>query len=171
VAGDDTDQDDTDQDDSDQGDTDQLVWRIPAYQPALLMLAVVASAALNLYAHPSGTVRIVSLVAGLGCAALAVAGLRLQLVATDDGISVRELLRTHWIEWPQVAGLEVVPNVRGAATVRIHRTDGHPVSVPPSLLQPGKPTSKYLAMRRLEGVARQLEARRQRRRFRPGTAG
>ena len=46
-----------------------LVWRIPAYQPALLMLLVCAAAAINIYADPSTTVRIVTLAGGLLSAA------------------------------------------------------------------------------------------------------
>lgn len=135
------------------------VWRIPAYQPALLMLVLVAAAALNIYAHPSGTVRFVTLVFGLLCGAMAVAALRLQLVATRDGVAVQQLRRQEWIDWDQLADVEVVGNIRGAPSLRINRIDGTYVDVPPSLLQPSKPTSKTAVMGRLAAVAKELEAR------------
>lgn len=143
------------------GDQDsQLVWRIPAYQPAVLMLVLVGAAALNIYAHPSATVRISTLVIGLLCGGLAVAALRLQLVATEQGIAVRTLTGEQWTPWSELAELEVVPNVRGAPTVRLNRIDGSYVDVPPSLLQPSKPTAKRVVMRSLDAVVGQLEQRR-----------
>jgi hypothetical protein len=137
-----------------------LVWRIPAYQPALLMLVLCAAAALNIYGHPSLGVRIGTLAVGLLCGGLAIAGLRLQLVADDDGVAVRKLIGQSWLPWSQLAELEVVPAVRGAPTVRLNRVDGGYVDVPPSLLQPTKPTSKQRALGQLEHAARQLRARR-----------
>jgi hypothetical protein len=139
-----------------------LVWRIPAYQPALLMLVLCAAAALNIYGHPSTAVRIGTLAFGLLCGALAVAALRLQLTVDDDGVAVRNVLGESWLPWSQLAEFEVVPAVRGSPTVRLNRTDGTFVDVPPSLLQPTKPTGKQRARGQLEHVARQLGARRPR---------
>ncbi len=138
----------------------QLVWRIPAYQPALLMLVLVGAAALNIYAHPSPVVRICTLAIGLLCGGLAVAALRLQLVATEQGVAVRMLTGERWTPWSELAELEVVPNVRGAPTVRLNRVDGSYVDVPPSLLQPTRPTAKHVVMRSLDAVVGQLEQRR-----------
>ncbi|MDQ2847536.1 MAG: PH domain-containing protein [Actinomycetota bacterium] len=138
----------------------RLVLRIPAYQPAVLMLVLCAAAALNIYAHPSAIVRIVTLVLGLFCGGLAVPALRLQLTADQDGISVRRLLGEVWLPWSELAELEIVPDVRGAATVRLNRTDGTFLDVPPSLVQPTKPTSKPRALGQLEHLTRQLRARR-----------
>jgi hypothetical protein len=142
------------------GQEPQLVWRIPSYQPAVLMLVLVAAAALNLYAQPSLVVRIPTLAIGLACGGLAIAALRLQLVATDDGVAVRQLLGQQWVPWSELARAEVVPNVRGAPTVRLNRVDGSYVDIPPSLLQPTKPTAKRVVMRNLDTVAGQLEQRR-----------
>jgi PH (Pleckstrin Homology) domain-containing protein len=142
------------------GQDPQLVWRIPSYQPAMLMLVLVAAAALNIYGHPSAVVRIPTLAVGLICGGLAVAALRLQLVATDDGVSVRQLVGERWLPWSELDQVEVVPNVRGAPTVRLNRLDGSYVDVPPSLLQPTKPTAKRVVMRNLDTVAGQLEQRR-----------
>ncbi|HET6211225.1 MAG TPA: PH domain-containing protein [Jatrophihabitans sp.] len=137
-----------------------LVWRIPAYQPALLMLVLCAAAALNIYAHPALAVRIGTLAVGLGCGALAVVGLRLQLVVDDDGLALRTALTNSWLPWSQLADLEIVPEVRGAPTVRLNRVDGSYLDVPPSLFQPTLPTSKQRALGQLEHAARQLRARR-----------
>ncbi len=137
-----------------------LVWRIPAYQPALLMLVLCAAAALNIYAHPSATVRIVTLFIGLACGLGAVAALRVQVVADADGVAVRQVISQAWLPWSEVAELEVMSNVRGAPTVRLNRHDGTYVDVPPSLLQPTKPTSKQRALGQLENSVRQLRARR-----------
>jgi len=142
------------------GQDPQLVWRIPSYQPALLMLVLVAAAALNIYAHPSAVVRISTLAIGLICGGLAVAALRLQLVATEDGVAVRQLAGERWLPWSELDQVEVVPNVRGAPTLRLNRLDGSYVDVPPSLLQPTKPTAKHVVMRNLDTVAGQLEQRR-----------
>jgi hypothetical protein len=137
-----------------------LVWRIPAYQPALLMLVLCAAAALNIYGHPSLAVRIGTLAVGLACGGLAVIALRLQLVATDDGVALRTALTNSWLPWSQLDDLEVVPEVRGAPTVRLNRVDGSHLDVPPSLFQPSLPTSKQRAMGQLEHAARQLRSRR-----------
>lgn len=137
-----------------------LVWRIPAYQPALLMLVLCAAAALNIYGHPSVAVRIGTLAFGLLCGGLSIVALRLQLVADDEGVALRKVLGDHWLPWSQLADLEVVPEVRGAPTVRLNRTDGSYLDVPPSLFQPTKPTSKQRAYGQLEYAARQLRARR-----------
>ena len=142
------------------GQDPQLVWRIPSYQPATLMLVLVAAAALNIYTHPSAVVRIPTLAVGLACGGLAVAALRMQLVATEAGVSVRQLVGERWLPWSELDEVEVVPNVRGAPTVRLNRLDGSYVDVPPSLLQPTKPTAKRVVMRNLDTVAGQLEQRR-----------
>lgn len=140
--------------------SDQQVWRIPSYQPALLMLVLVGAAALNIYAHPSLTVRICTLFVGLTCGYGSLAALRMHLVTTPDGISVKQLRREHWIGWPELAEVEVVGNVRGAPSLRLNRVDGTYVEVPPSLLQPTRPTSKQAVMARLGYLARELEQRR-----------
>jgi PH (Pleckstrin Homology) domain-containing protein len=145
-------------------DTDQpLSWRVPPYQPALLMLVVCAVAALNIYGHPSETTRPVTLVLGAAALVMAVLALRMYLEVDDEGVQVRYLVRPAWLPWSEIARIEVVPEVRGSPTVRLVRHDGIYVDVPPSLLQPSKPTSKPRALAQLNSVANQLEARRARR--------
>ena len=136
-----------------------LIWRVPPYQPAVLLLLVCASAALNIYGHPAATVRIVTLALGIIAFGFAVVALRMHLIADDDGVAVRYLRREAWLPWPTVAEIEVVHGVRGASTMRVTRADGTFVDVPPSLLQPAKPTSKRTAEAQLENVVRQVRAR------------
>ena len=136
-----------------------LIWRVPPYQPAVLLLLVCAAAALNIYGHPSATVRLVTLALGVVAFGFAVVALRMHLIADDDGVAVRYLRSEAWLPWPTVAQIEVVDDVRGASTMRVTRADGTHVDVPPSLLQPGKPTSKRTAQAQLENVVRQVKAR------------
>jgi hypothetical protein len=137
-----------------------LVWRVPPYQPAILLLLVSACAAVNIYGHPTRNVRVITFGLGLLALAFAIAALRMHLVANDDGVAVRHLLRQAWLPWSEVADIEVVDGVRGASTLRVTRRDHTYVDVPPSLLQPTKPTSKRTALAQLDGVVRQLRARR-----------
>jgi hypothetical protein len=141
-------------------DAAPLIWRVPPYQPAALFLVVCAAAAVNIYAHPSHNIRLVTLFFGVVALGYAIAALRMHLIADSDGVAVRRFRREVWIPWVQVGDIEVVDGVRGASTVRVSRVDGTYVDVPPSLLQPGKPTSKVAARALLEVVARQLHARR-----------
>ncbi len=137
-----------------------LSWRVPPYQPALLMLLVCGCAALNIYAHPSQTVRVVTLALAALALGLAALALRMYLGVDSDGVVVRYLLRPVWVGWADLARIEVVSQVRGADTIRFVRQDGSYVDVPPSLLQPAKPTSKPRALARLNGISNQIEARR-----------
>ncbi len=145
------------------GTENPLSWRVPPYQPALLMLLVCGSAALNIYGHPSQTVRVVTLALGALALGMAVAALRMCLVVDDDGVLVRYLLRPAWLPWAEIARVEVVPDVRGSASIRFVRRDASFVDVPPSLLQPSRPTSKPRALAQLNSIANQLEACRIRR--------
>ena len=137
-----------------------LSWRVPPYQPALLILLVCGAAALNIYGHPSQTTRAVTLTLGVLAGALAVAALRMYLHVDSEGVLVRYLRRPAWLPWSEVARVEVVGDVRGSDTVRVVRHDGSYVDVPPSLLQPATPTSKPRAAARLTSIGNQIEARR-----------
>jgi hypothetical protein len=145
------------------GKDDPLSWRVPPYQPALLMLLVCGAAALNIYGHPSQTVRVVTLALGVLALGMAVAALRMYLRVDDEGVVVRYLLRPAWLPWSEIARVEMVSDVRGADTVRVVRHDGSYVDVPPSLLQPSRPTSKPRALAQLNSICNQIEARRNKR--------
>ena len=135
-----------------------VVRRPPAAQAAVLMLAVCGLAALNVYRHPPGAARVFTIALALACLGAAVASLRMFLVADADGVRVRFLLRTNRLPWSEVDRIDVVTGVRGAHTVRFGLRDGPPVDVPPSLLQPGRPTRAPVAMAQLRGLVRELEA-------------
>lgn len=124
------------------------------------MLAVCGAAALNIYGHPSQSVRFVTLLLGALALGMAVLALRMYLRADADGAVVRYLLRPVWLPWSEVARVEVVPDVRGSHSVRFVRKDGSFVDVPPSLLQPAKPMAKPRALARLTSIGNQIEARR-----------
>jgi Bacterial PH domain len=137
-----------------------LDYRISPVQTALLILLAVPCAVLNLYFHPSGPARLVSLLIGVGAVVLAVVSYRMYLVVDDEGAAVRYLGREQWLPWDEVADVELVSGVRGSETIRFSRTDGTYVDVPPSLLQPTKPTARPVARRRLRDTLRQVQARR-----------
>jgi hypothetical protein len=137
-----------------------LSRRVPPGVAALLILLACPCAAVNLYAHPSGTVRVVTLVLGAAFLVTAYAVVRFYLVVDDDGAGVRDLVHTHWLPWSEVDRVEVASRVRGSDTIRFVRRDGGHVDVPPSLVQPVKPTGRPAARRMLEDLRRQIEARR-----------
>jgi len=139
---------------------DPLSWRTPPAYTAILFLCVSVCAALNIYWHPSATLRLVTLVLGIVAFCWAIAGMRMFLEADDDGVEVRYVGRRVWLPWSEIARIEVVSGVRGAQTVRFSRRDGTFVDVAPSLLQPTKPTKRPVATARLKAIAAQLEERR-----------
>lgn len=134
------------------------VWRIPPVQIALLILLACPCAALNLYGHPSGALRLLTLVAGAAALGAAVVAARMYLVVDGEGIAVRFLHREQWLPWSSVAHIGVVPGVRGAETVRVSRADRTYVDVPPSLLQPSRPVGKPVARALLRDAVRRMEA-------------
>ncbi len=144
------------------GSTGARSWRIPPAQTAILFLVVTACAALNIYWRPSGPVRIFTILLALAALAWAIVGMRMYLVVDDEGVAIRFVGRESWLPWPEIAGIDVVSGVRGAHTIRFTRTDGTHVDVPPSLLQPAKPTKKPVAIARLKSVATELQLRRSR---------
>jgi len=137
-----------------------LSWRVPPQLTAVLLLVTTGCAAINLYTHPSAALRALTIALGVASLCCALAYLRMFLVADDEGVGVRFIGRERWFDWSEVEGIEVVTGVRGSATVRLRGPGGATVDVPPSLLQPVRPTRRPVAMRQLEAVARQLEARR-----------
>jgi len=141
-------------------DADVLSWRVPAFQIAGLLLVVCGCAALNIYGHPSGPVAGVTILLGLLALGLAVAGLRMYFVVQSDGVAVRYIRREVWLPWSEIDRVEIVANVRGSDTIRFSRLDGSFLNVPPSLLQPSRPTSKPAASHLLRDVLRQVEDRR-----------
>jgi len=133
-----------------------LVWRVPAWQPTVMMLFVCGVIALNLYLSPNALVRIVSI--GLGALAFiaAIEGLRMYLVADRYGIGFRGLLRTHNIDWSDIQSISVRRRGFNGPTLRITRTDGSYADVPPSLMLPTKPTGTVKTLAQLGDTARMI---------------
>jgi hypothetical protein len=137
-----------------------LVYRISPVQTALLILVAIPCLAANIYFHPSSPARLITLLIGIGALVLAVVSYRMYLVVDDEGVAVRYLGREQWLPWAEVSDIELVSGVRGSETLRFSRIGGTYVDVPPSLLQPSRPTGRPAARRRLEGVLRQVQDRR-----------
>jgi hypothetical protein len=138
-------------------DRPQRSWRIPPVQPAALFLLTSITAAVNLYAHPSAEVRYFTILLGLVSFCVAVSWLRMFLVVDQDGIALRNVLREVQVPWSDIERVDVVSGVRGSSTIRFYRLGGGMVDVPPSLLQPTKPTSKPRARELLNGIRQEIE--------------
>ena len=137
-----------------------LSWRVSPVVTALLILLACPCAAVNIYAHPSGTVRAVTLIFGIAALAAAFACARMYLVVDDEGVALRYLTREQWLPWSDIDRVEIVSGVRGSDTIRFVRRDGSHADTPPSLLQPAKPTRRPAARRMLQDALRRIEARR-----------
>jgi hypothetical protein len=139
-------------------DTEPLIRRIPPWQPAALFLVTSACAAVTLYGHPSFGPRLLAVALGIGALISAVAAVRMYLVVDSDGIWTRQVVTPHFVPWAEVRDVEVVTLKHGNSTVRIMRSDGSFLDVPPSLLQPTLPTRKVKALAALGAVARDVIA-------------
>ena len=143
---------------------DHRVWRIPPAWPAATLLVVTAFAALNIYGHPTTTTRVLTIGLGLVALVTAVTWLRLCLAVDHEGIAVRHLRNESWTPWAEIERVEVVTGTKvlaGASTantIRVVRNDGSYIDVPPSLVQPAKPTNKRSAFARLGRIATEIEA-------------
>jgi hypothetical protein len=134
-------------------------WRVPPAQPAILVLVTTAAAALNIYGHPDPGLRAFSLGMGALCLGTAIFWLRTVLYVDDEGIAVRTWRRERFVPWSEVERVEVANAIKGGRTVRVVTLGGQLVDVPPSLLQPIRPTSKPKAESQLKDVVRALMAR------------
>src|SRR3982751_1573863 len=95
-----------------------LAYRISPLHIALLILVAIPCLAVNLYAHPSTAVRVVTLAIGLAALALAAGSWRMYLVVDDEGVAVRGIGRERWLPWDRIDRAEVVSGVRGSDTIR-----------------------------------------------------
>ena len=146
--------------DSGQRGNEALSWRVSPVATALLILLACPCAAVNIYAHPSTAVRTVTLVLGAAALVTAFATVRMYLVVDGEGVALRYLGREQWLPWSQIDRAEIAGGVRGSETIRFVRHDGTYADVPPSLLQPVKPTGRPAARRMLRDILRRIEARR-----------
>lgn len=135
-----------------------LVWRVPAWQPALLLLLVCGALALNLYGSPSSVVRVVTLALGAAALVAAVGGLRMYMVVDRYGIGFRGLLRTHNFDWSDVSEITVTHGKISGPTLRISRRDRTYADVAPTLILPTKPTGTAKTFANLGTIARMIIA-------------
>jgi hypothetical protein len=134
------------------------IWRIPAWQPAALILVATGLIALVMYGHFAiGPGLMMGVIAAAALVGAGVA-MRFLLVADDDGIWVRRLFSEQLVEWHEVSSIETVHLHANTPTLRIARTNGTHVDVPPTLLQPALPTGIRKARALVGTVGRQLLA-------------
>src|SRR5690242_14009282 len=100
------------------------VWRIPSWQPAALILLATVLLAYDIYGSPSPGALIMTIVIAVAALVGAYLAVRFVLVADVDGIWVRSALAQHFVDWADIAEIDVT-HVRGTtSTVRITRTNG-----------------------------------------------
>ncbi len=122
-----------------------LVWRIPPWQPAGLILLATVLLALDLYGDLGlGALLMTAVIAGAALLG-AVFAIRLSLVADDDGIWVRRFFRERLVAWSEVAEVRATLVSRNTMTIRISLRQGGHVDVPPALLLPTLPTKVHNA--------------------------
>jgi hypothetical protein len=134
------------------------VWRIPPWQPAVLLLLTTVLAAVDIYGHPSTVAMIVAAFLAIAALVAAVCAVRYALVADEDGIWVRKVFTVTLVEWTDLAHAELTTAHRTGMTVRITRHDDSYVDVPPSLLLPTVPTTMPKARSIIHNVAMRLNA-------------
>lgn len=132
-------------------------WRIPPWQPAVLVLVATGLLALDLNAHLSAGALVMTGIIAAASLLGAVVALRYLLVADEDGIWVRHLVRTDLVEWSDVKDVEMAVGRRNATTIRISRWAGGHVDVPPSLLLPTLPTKMAKVRSIMHGTATHLK--------------
>jgi hypothetical protein len=118
--------------------------QLPPIIPAGGFLVSAACAAGLIYGHPGLQPRYAISIVGVVAFWIAVTSLRMGLLADFEGITVRFIRREHFIPWSEVQQLQRA-TVRGSETLVVLRRDGTRLAVPPSLLQPARPTSKRQA--------------------------
>jgi hypothetical protein len=131
------------------------VWRIPPWQPAALILTATALAAVDIYVRPAPLAMFAAAFVAAAALLAAVCAMRYLLVADEDGIWVRRVFREVLVEWGEIARVEMTTH-RGAMTVRVTRTNGSYVDVPPSLLLPTVPRTLPKVRTIIHGVAMHL---------------
>ena len=136
-----------------------LVWRIPPWQPAGLILLAAVLLALVLYGHHSPGPLLLMAVIALAALVSAWYAARLLLVADEDGLWIRRAFSAPQLtEWRDVSRIEMEQVHGNTVTVRITRQNGSFADVPPSLLLPTLPTGIRKQRARVHSVAVQLNA-------------
>ena len=133
-----------------------LVWRIPPWQPAGLIMLATILFALDLYADLSLGPLIMTAAIAVAALVAAAFAIRLALVADDDGIWVRRLFKVQVVPWRDVGAVQATLVSRNTMTIRISRREGGFVDVPPSLLLPTLPTKVPHAQTKVHNLALRL---------------
>lgn len=135
-----------------------LVWRIPPWQPAALIVVATVLLALVLYGHFSAGPVLMMVVVAVAALVSAGLALRLLFVADDDGLWIRRSTSQQLVEWHDIASIDMVPVRGNTVTVRITRRNGSFADVPPTLLLPTMPTGIAKVRSRVHAVALRLTA-------------
>ena len=134
------------------------VWRIPPWQPAVLILLATGLLALDLYGSLSLGPLLMTVAIAVAALVSAGASLRYVLVADTDGVGVRRLFGEDFIPWADVADIDVTNANLNAVTIRITRKAGPAVDVPTVLVQPTLPTNIRRSRAMVGEIARRLLA-------------
>ena len=136
-----------------------LIFRVPPYLISLQFLVTAGLAAWNIYGSPSSVTRAVTILIAVSFLAGAIASMRMYFVVDDEGMGIRRLFTETSIPWQQVRDVSVTRVRNGSPTISIERQDGTTVDVPPSLVNPTKPTGTAKAMAMMGDLARAIAAR------------
>jgi hypothetical protein len=116
-------------------------WRIHPAITAGLLLLVCVLAAIAIYSGASPAVRILVSVFALVFLVGAVGAARIALVADEEGIAVRSTFKTSWVDWDDVADIVMSQRLGGTTTLTIVRRNGRSLTIPPTLVQPSRPSN------------------------------
>ena len=135
-----------------------IAVKIPSWQTATLLIVAAAALFLTIYPHFYAGLRILCGMAGVAALVGAVVAYRAFLVVDEEGIGTRGWFGEHSVDWADLNRLEVAPH-RGSLTVRVVRENGSTFDVPPALVLPLKPTSRYRTIAQLEQLIRHITSR------------
>jgi hypothetical protein len=133
-----------------------LVLKIPEWQTATLFVVAAFSLFLAIYLPIGAFPKLLAGAAGFFLALGGLTAARAYLVADDEGIGTRSLLRERSITWDDLDDIKVVSH-HGALTLRIVRHDKSGFDVRPALVLPLRPATTPTTAARLEELARKLK--------------
>jgi Bacterial PH domain len=140
----------------------RINWRIHPGITAGLYLIVCALAAVTIYSPFSPGIRIIVAIFALVFLFGAVGASRIAVVADDEGIAVRTTFTTTWIDWDDVSDIVMTERFGGTLTLRIALRGGGGVNVPPSLVQPTRPSNRQATAAHIGGRLSALQRARPR---------
>lgn len=136
-----------------------LVWRVPPWQAAALLVLAAGAAAFALYGDPSATVKFICGFVAIVLAAGGVVTARAFLVVDDEGIGWRRAFGEVSVPWAELERIDVLQNKLRISLVVVAR--GHKrLEIPALLVMPARPMTNPNTVRRLDGIARRIVERR-----------